>query len=141
MQNGVDVQTLGDPLPVIVCFLEIICSHGLPNVKPHFLALVLKQNTEALLMWFLSHLGYTIFFSSYIVLSIRLHWFTVIMLVQYTFLEMQFNINALHTSRWIFTLLARKLFVGKYVSYICPLALSNCRFFHKRTSFSVISRF
>lgn len=64
MQIRVDARILGDSLLVIVCFLEVICSHGLSNVKPHFLSLVLKQNAKALLMWFLSHVGYAIFFWS-----------------------------------------------------------------------------
>ena len=42
------------------------------------------------------------------------------MLVQYTFLEIQFNINALNTSIWIFILFMRKLLVDKYVSYMSP---------------------
>uniref|UniRef100_A0A803P4X6 Reverse transcriptase Ty1/copia-type domain-containing protein n=1 Tax=Cannabis sativa TaxID=3483 RepID=A0A803P4X6_CANSA len=61
-------------------FLRTTSSLGLLNDNPHSLAPVLRPNTEALPMWFLSHASYAVFFWSYIVLSIKLHWSTVIML-------------------------------------------------------------
>ena len=65
---GVVVLTLVAPPPVIVFFLGTISLLGPQNGNPPCLSLVLKQSIVVLLMLFLRHVGFVIYFLSCIVL-------------------------------------------------------------------------
>lgn len=109
MQIGEDILTLDVPLSATACILETIYFLGRLNDNPHSHALVLKQNTVELPMWYLNPAGYETFCLSYNCLFIKPPWCTVTMLVPFTSQVTQFGINERNTLRWTFISFMKRL--------------------------------
>lgn len=86
--------------------------------QPPYLALALRLNTVGWQMLFQNPVGYGMSCCSFIVLYTKLHWFTVTMSVPSISLRILFNINAVKTLKWIFTLCVKKWPATKFVYYM-----------------------
>lgn len=85
------VPLLTNPHQAIVFSLETICCLGLPNRKIWFLGLVPKKSIEVWLILLLKHIGFTIYFLSFITHHIGQLFFMMTMWVQFTCILIWFN--------------------------------------------------
>jgi len=107
MLIGVDVLTPDVPPLGTAFFFVTTLSLG-PEDNLLFLVLVLKPNIEVLLMLYLSHVGFVIFYWSFIFLFLRPLWCIVTMLMPFISLVILCNISAPNILKWTFTLYGKR---------------------------------
>lgn len=134
MLIGVVILTLVVLYWAIVFISMIISSSSLQSANQLCPDLVLMQNIEELLMLCQIHVGFIIFFQSFIVPFQKQLQYIVTTLVQFIFLIILFSIIALNTLKQIYILFVKKLLRDQFVFYtfdvVIKLLIISVKVFH-----------